>query len=281
MTPRRPHRGVEWLCVRECLRFARRHRRYFLIFLAVYWHSLWHWRGARAARYGYCFLQLFDDIMDGDRVIRGGPDTDTVAAQAIDEWESGQFRGDTTLSRLGAALTAALATLPLLPADNPRHDVLMLLQAMHRDARRVSARTLLTHAELKSHLHTTFHHSVNLLLIASRMQTRAAHVPDLVAALGWCSVVRDWREDLRKGLINVPAEVVQSVEATGGQIAASHPEIRRWLETERTTASDHLRASAATLEALTTTDPRAARLLKTFHRSIARYAKKEVADRPA
>src|SRR5262249_3228026 len=66
-------RGIEWLCVRECLRFSRRHPRYLLIFLILYWHSLWHWRKTHAVRCGFCFLQLYDDIMDGDRVTASTP----------------------------------------------------------------------------------------------------------------------------------------------------------------------------------------------------------------
>ena len=271
VSPSGPRRGVEWLCVRECLRFSLRHRRYFVIFLILYWHSLWHWQSASAARRGFCFLQLYDDIMDGDRVSSTAPDD--VAAQTMAEWESGQFRGDTALSRLGAALDVALRSLHLLPGDDPRHDVMVLLKAMHRDAQRVATGILLTHTELKTQLRTTFHHSVNILLIASQMQTRAERVPDLVAALGWCSVVRDLSEDLGKGLVNVPAEVVKRVEAAGGKVSAQHPEIRRWLEEEKLAALDHLRASAVTLKTLATHDPRAARLLGLFHRSIERYAK--------
>jgi phytoene/squalene synthetase len=239
----------------------------------LYWHSLWHWKQARAARYGFCLLQLYDDIMDGDRVTDTTPDA--VAARTIAEWNSGQFHHDTSLSRLGAALDAAFRTLPLLPADDPRHDVLMLLQAMHRDAQRVATRILLTHAELKTQLRTTFHHSVNLLLITSRMHTRAAQVPDLVEALGWCSVVRDLNEDLGKGLINVPAELVQRLEAAGAKLTASHLEIQSWLEQERLAAINHLQHSAVSLQTLTAEDPRAARLLGLFHRSIARYAKEK------
>jgi len=117
MSPSRSQRGVEWLCVRECLRFSRRHLRYFLIVLMLYWHSLWHWKQARAARYGFCFLQLYDDIMDGDRVTDAPPDV--IAAQTIAEWESGLVHGDTALSRLGATPHAALPTLPLLPTNKP------------------------------------------------------------------------------------------------------------------------------------------------------------------
>jgi hypothetical protein len=266
-------RGVEWLCVGECLRFSLRHYRYFLIFLVLYWRSVWHWRRTRAARYGFCFLQLYDDIMDGDRVTAAAPDD--IAAQTIAEWESGQFRGDTSLSRLGAALKDALQSLQLRPEDDPRHDVMMLLKAMHRDAQRVATRATLTHAELKAHLHTTFHHSINLLLISSQMQARAKSVSDLVAALGWCSVERDLEEDLRKGLINVPTEVMNRVTTTGGNLAEHHPEIRSWRKAEKLAVLNRLQNSALTLQALATYDPHAARLLKLFHRSIERHAKEE------
>ena len=146
---------------------------------------------------------------------------------------------------------------------------------MRRDAQQVATQGLLTHLELKTHHRTTFHQSVNLLLITSQLQTRAEGVPDLVAALGWCSVVRDLSEDLGKGLVNVPAEVVRRVEAAGGKLTAQHPEIRRWLEEEKLTALNHLRTSAVTLQTLAAHDPRAARLLGVFHRSIARYANSE------
>jgi phytoene/squalene synthetase len=273
VSPSESRRGVEWLCVRECLRFSRRHPRYFLIFLILYWHSLWHWQDARAARYGFCFLQLYDDIMDGDHVTAIPPDA--IADQTIAEWESCQFCDDSSLSKLGAALDAAFKTLPLLPEDDPRRDVMVLLKAMHRDAQRVATRVLLTRAELKTHLRATFHHSVNLLLIASRTQTRAEHVPDLVEALGWCSVVRDLNEDLGKGLVNVPADVVQNIDDSDTKLTPQHPQIRRWLEEERLAALNHLQGSAIALKSISVHDPRATRLLGLFHRSIERYAKKE------
>jgi len=256
--------------LRECLRFSRRHHRYFLIFLILYWHSLWHWKKARAARYGFCFLQLYDDIMDGDRATDAAPDA--IAARTIAEWDSSQFRSASPLSKLGAALSAAFKTLPLLPADNPRHDVMVLLKAMNRDTQRAATRALLTQAELKTHLRITFYHSVNLLLIASRTQTRAGQVPDLVEALGWCSVVRDLSEDLGKGLVNVPTEVLRDIESSETKLTPQHPKIRRWLEEERLIALNHLQASAVTLKAITTHDPRAARLLGLFQRSVERYA---------
>jgi phytoene/squalene synthetase len=262
---------VEWLCVGECLRFSLRHRRYFLIFLGLYWHSLRSWKEARAARYGFCFLQLYDDIMDGDRVVGSAPDA--IAARIIAEWECDELRGDDTLARLGAAFDAALRTLPLLPGDDPRADVRALLEAMRLDARRVAARSVLPAAQIRELLRGTFHHSLNVLLIVARFRTRAAQVPDLVEAMGWCSVVRDLEEDLRKGLVNIPLDVVNRVQTSGGELTASDPQIQRWLADEKLAVRPHLERSAAALLAIVADDPGAGRLLRMLHRSVERYAR--------
>jgi hypothetical protein len=257
--------------VRECLRFSMRHRRYLLIFLSLYWHSLRAWRSARAARYGYCFLQLYDDIMDGDRRTDAAPDA--VAAQTIAAWASGEFRDDTTLARLGAAFNAALREVPLLPGDDPHHDVLALLQAMRLDAERVATKRVLTRAQLKDQLRGTFHHSLNILLIASGLRTRATQVPDLIESLGWCSVVRDLDEDLRKGLVNVPSDVVARVRSTSGGLTPQLRVVRCWLEEEAVVVRRHLATSAVVLRGIAADEPAAGRLLGLFHRSIDRYAR--------
>ena len=211
--------GVEWQCLQECLRFSLRHPRYLLIFLILYWYSVRDWRGTRAARYGYCFLQLFDDIMDGDR--RVDTAADIIAEQTIAAWTTGQFRSDTTLARLGAAFSEALRSLPVLPGDDARHDVLVLLQAMRLDATRIATKNVLTRAEIKDQLRCTFHHSLNILLIGAGLRTRAAEVPDLMESLGWCSVVRDLAEDLARGLVNVPSDVVAQVRAADGELTGA------------------------------------------------------------
>lgn len=265
-------RGLESLCVRECLRFARRHRRYFLIFLTLYWHSLRGWNKARAARYGYCFLQLFDDIMDGDRRTEVAPTV--IAERTIAAWTSGRFDDDEgTIARLGAAFHEALSSLPVLAADDPRHDVLVLLRAMHADARRVAARRLLTRAQLAVHLRSTFHHSLNILLVASRLRTRAAQVPDLVEALGWCSVVRDLEDDLKRGLVNIPGDVMALVPASDRARVSGHPAVTAWLADEKIAARQHLARSSITLKAIARDEPSAGRLLGVFQRSVERYAR--------
>ena len=44
---------VEFACLAEFTQFIRRHRRYFTIFLLLYWHSLFAWRARRGMRATY------------------------------------------------------------------------------------------------------------------------------------------------------------------------------------------------------------------------------------
>ena len=106
----RPMRGaflrtlrLEGLCARECLRFALRHPRYLLVFLALYGRALPHWQASRPARMGYAFLQLFDDYMDGDRACP--EDLDRLAERMQSQWQTGLFTQAGVLDRLGGMLS--------------------------------------------------------------------------------------------------------------------------------------------------------------------------------
>lgn len=264
-------RGVEWLCFVECLRFARRHRRYFGIFLILYGRSLFRWEKMRAARVGYAFLQLFDDYMDGDRVWSGS--LDALAARMQEEWNAGVFAGDIALSQLGEVFWKELKATP-----EGRTDVYALLQAMHFDSQRRVQRLLLDETTLHAHLHRTFYHSVDILLVVSGFRTRAKEAPGLVKALAWCSVVRDFGEDVKSGIVNVPQKVVEAVRARTGEtdakatITMHTPEITAWLKEEHEKVKKHLTQSRANLAEVATKEPKAAKLLGVFQRSVEKYA---------
>lgn len=261
-------RGVEWLCFVECLRFARRHRRYLGIFLVIYGRSLLRWKKMRAARVGYAFLQLFDDYMDGDRKWAGS--LDALAARLQEEWNAGMFAGDIPLSQLGGVFWKELEATP-----EGRTDVYALLQAMHFDSQRRLQRLLLDEKTLHAHLHRTFYHSVDVLLVVSGLQTRAREVPGLVKALAWCSVVRDFEDDIQAGIINVPQAVVEAVRARGGDamaITTHTPEVAAWLKEEHERVKEHLAQSRANLAEVAAKEPEAGKLLGVFQRSVEKYA---------
>jgi phytoene/squalene synthetase len=266
--------GVEWLCFVESLRFARRHWRYLGIFLVIYGRSLLRWQKMRAARVGYAFLQLFDDYMDGDRAWEGS--LDALAERTQAEWNAGAFAGDIALSQLGAAFWKELE-----PSPEGRTDVYALLQAMHFDSQRRLQRLLLDAQVLHAHLHRTFYHSVDILLVVSGFHTRAREVPGLVKALAWCSVVRDFEDDVSTGIINVPQKVVEAARKRvrthegareDDTITTRTPEVAAWLEEEHVKAKENLAQSRINLAEVAAKEPEAAKLLGVFQRSVEKYA---------
>ncbi|MBN9686505.1 MULTISPECIES: phosphatase PAP2 family protein [unclassified Corallococcus] len=202
---------VEALCAREMYRFARRHPRYGLIALALYQQSLGRWRKARRARAGFCFLQMVDDVLDGDRPVEGEP---LDAIDALLRTLAAGAPGPATEFH-ATAVTLGRVLLTELSDPEAREQVLELVRTMRRDRERVRDGHWWDEATLQTQLGNTFRLSVNLMLHVADAQVRAEDAPSLLAALGWCSVMRDLREDLAQGLFNVPADVAAEVRAQG------------------------------------------------------------------
>jgi membrane-associated phospholipid phosphatase len=254
---------VEALCAREVYRFSRRHSRYLLIGLGLYGASVPRWRALRGARVGFCFMQLVDDVLDGDRRLAGEPLdwVDRLLARLETEHEGDE---DTALT-LGRAFLAELRT------DAAREDALRLVRTMREDRVRVREHRELDAAALQAHHRETFRLSVDLMLHTARADVRALDAPALLDAFGWCSMMRDLREDLRKGLSNVPAEVAHAVrvgganpwdfEALRGSVAG-----REWLAAGHRAARGLLTQAGAQVAALEGRS--GAGLLRLFHRSI-------------
>jgi membrane-associated phospholipid phosphatase len=255
---------VEALCARELYRFSRRHLRYALIALALYRYSLGRWwRAARVARVGFCFLQLVDDVLDGDRRVDGEP-LDWVDA-LLTELESGRGHDTGTAATLGRVLLSSLDD------TEARSHVFQLMRTMRRDRERARARRWLSAEALRAHHRDTFRLSVDLMLHVAGAQVRASDAPALLDAFGWCSTMRDLREDLAQGLYNVPAEVAEEVRAEGVDPADCDALLasaagRAWAVAEYARARVLLDRCAEELAAVEGRD--GVKLLRLFHRSI-------------
>ncbi|HKR98529.1 MAG TPA: phosphatase PAP2 family protein, partial [Candidatus Dormibacteraeota bacterium] len=183
---------AEACCVVQCARFSMRHPRYFVIFLAIWLPSLLHWRRTRVVRYAFVTAQWVDDLLDGDRPSKRDP------LEIVDELLARRFTR-APLPRLTAALFAELDAAA-------QDEFLDLIKEMRKDRLRLHQRW--DAQQLDEHHRRTFHLSVDLLLITTGCRARAAQVAPLIDALAWCSVFRDLEDDLEKGLINIPSEVV-------------------------------------------------------------------------
>lgn len=266
---------VEWICLRSYAEFGRRHVRYLLIALGLSRAGLPHWRRRRVLRTGFCFLQIVDDLLDGDRACDHEP-LEVVEALVV-ALEDNRF-GDDELSRLARAFRQ-----DILEAGGPEllADALKLIRVMQVDRRRVLDATVLAADEMRAHHRLTFYYSVDMMLAAAGMEVRADDVPELIEAFGWCSTVRDLEEDLDAGLVNVPLEVVGAARAEGAGLdygsLIQTPAVAAWMRSELLRAVDMLDRTDARLAKLEGRSGVAA--LAMFARSIRGYAERRLPKR--
>ena len=264
---------LEKLWLANQWRFSRRHRRYGLIALMIAGQRLLRPRRGTLLLSGFCFLQAVDDIMDGDRP---WPQPPLALADAlIHAWQTQDF-ADNELGRLAHDFHQRLQFTP--EPKQSRAEVAQLLAVMRRDAERAAARSLWTAAKIQAQHRRTFALSLNLLLAALGSRSRAEDVPELSDALGWCSTVRDLREDVAAGIINIPAEIWQQAglpenTAVTPETVLAAPAVRRWLALEH-------RQAVACLAQLEQRLPQAApdkparRIVHIFTRSVADFAQR-------
>jgi hypothetical protein len=227
-----------------------RHPRYLLIAAALV-------RQPRVLRAAYCLAQHVDDVLDGDRKIKGDPEA-YVRAVLRGLRGAAPF-GDSVAEQLAEYVSGEMRRFET-KRDDPRGDLINLFEVLLEDRRRMDARRALPAAELAELHRKTFFYSFNLTFILSGAETRAAEEPDLIGALCWVSPVRDLRKDMKKGLINIPAEVLEQ-----GAVDA-------WLRAEHERGAAFIEALGARVAAAR--DPRSRKILAAFHKALAAYERK-------
>ena len=204
--------AIEILCLREFGWFCRRGRRYVLLCAVIYWFCLPRWRETRVVRAGYCLLQHLDDVLDGDRQV--GTDQESYVLGVVRTLETGARHTNGGIETLAAFVGHEMLGFED-GRDDPKSDFTNLIDTLLVDRRRMDEGLLLDATALSEHHRRTFHYSLNLTFILTRSAIRAADVPELSAALSWCSPVRDLKEDLSRGLVNLPREVVERARREG------------------------------------------------------------------
>jgi membrane-associated phospholipid phosphatase len=264
---------IELLCLREFARFSRRHLRYAAIAFAIYRAGIGRFRERRILRTGFCLLQSVDDLLDGDRPSEREPLQ--VVEKLVAEIESRQF-SDSTLSRLAAAFVSD-AKGTCTGKQDAVADAVALIRHMRLDRQRILQGTVLTGQQLREHHRRTFHLSVNLMLVAAGSPVRAADVPALIDAFGWCSTMRDLDEDLANGLVNIPREVIERARTAGVTelsfaALSSSASVRGWMKAELARARKQLDSADVQLDALGNVE--GTKTLRLFARSIRRSVRR-------
>jgi membrane-associated phospholipid phosphatase len=264
---------IEALCLREFAWFVRRHPRYLLVFFALFRASIRRWRRTRVLRAAYCLAQHVDDVLDGDRRLKDEPEAYVLAMMQSLRGEA-PF-GETTVDQLAQFVATEMERFQN-ERDDPRGDLLKLFETLLEDRRRMDARRTMSAEALAEQHRRTFYYSLNLTLILAGSGLRADDAPDLIAALSWCSPVRDLEKDLAKGLINIPAEVLAQVGWDGApetlEIILDTPAGRAWLRSEHRCGAAAIQALGARLDAIP--DPQGRAILSSLHRALAVYERK-------
>jgi membrane-associated phospholipid phosphatase len=267
---------IEALCLREFAWFVRRHPRYLLVFFALFRASILRWRRTRVLRAAYCLAQHVDDVLDGDRRIKDDPEAYVLAMMGgLQGLRSEAPFGETTADQLAQFVAAEMGRFEN-ERDDPWSDLLKLFEVLLEDRRRMDARRTMSAEALAGQHRRTFFYSLNLTLILAGSSLRAADAPDLIAALAWCSPVRDLEKDLAKGLINIPAEVLAQVGWDGApetlEITLDTPAVRDWLAGEHRCGADAIQVLGQRLDGIA--DPQGRAILSALHRALAVYEKK-------
>lgn len=238
-------RPLIW-CLKELIRCSARHPRYALISLALIGYAtLFPKRGYRALL-GFCYLQHIDDLLDGH--LASAQESEDIALAQLRGWEDDDFP-DETLSFIAFSLREQ---------GVPKEKLVSLIKEMLIDRARVRDRVVLEERDLLRHLHRTFELSFDLMLWAADSQYTSAHSPSLVPLLGWCSLYRDFSDDLQLGLVNLPHGYTEP------QLAF------QWLSEQTEIARENYLLAEQEIKKL----DRGSLLFRIFHRSVKKYLRR-------
>lgn len=272
--PRLDALRLELICVAEFRHFVLRHRRYLFTLMVIYRYSLGRWRRTRIIRAGYCLIQHVDDVLDGDRQV--GRDPEAYVRELLRQISDDEYDAASFVSSLAQYVVTTLRSYSD-GAGGADTGLLRLFDLLLLDRRRIEDRLLLTSEELREHHRRTFFYSLNLTLIVCGAELRAVDAGELISALAWCSVMRDLEVDVNKGLMNIPAAVLEQAAKQGahameyGQLVRTAA-VRNWIRAEYMRGLAAMERCASRFESLESRE--GARILALFLRAIRLYARK-------
>jgi fatty acid desaturase len=271
MHPAMTNREAEWICLKEFYHYSRRHKRYFTIGLFLYLPSFLAFKKLRAFRFGFCLLQYIDDLMDGDRSFLGDPLE--VSTNLKQQLHLGVFEPN----RCGILAAMLFKNISGIKANSEelRREFITLIQIMESDYKRRTNKEVLNQNELNNIIHGTFRHSVNISLILWESPLRAVDVIDLIKCFAWVSTMRDLREDLKIGIINIPNTVMdqcQIKDCTQVDLLLKEPTIQHWLTQGYKEIA--IRFESSTLRMAELKSTKGFFILNIFHQSMLSFHKR-------
>ncbi len=195
------HLDIEWICLREFGRLARRNPRYLGLVFSMYGRTIHSLARSHMLRAAYCFARHLDDVLVGDCLVSENPAT--YARRILQQARSGCFTTESVASRLESFVFQNVDRFAG-GEDHPSKELMILIEAMLFDRERTRQRLLLTQKELHDHHRRTFGAALNVALCIGGACTRASDIPDIMQAQGCLYSLRDLSQDLSRGLVNIP-----------------------------------------------------------------------------
>jgi hypothetical protein len=268
------HLDIEWLCLREFWRLARRDPRYLGLILTMYGHTLDALARSQMLRATYCLARLLDDVLDGDCLVAAEPET--YVQRVLQQARSGCFTTESIASRLGRFVFQNLDRFAC-QEDQPLQEFIILIEAMLFDRERARQRLLLTQKELYTHHRRTFGAALNVALCIGGADTRAPDIPDLIQAQGCLYTLRDLDQDLSRGLVNIPLGVVEEARRQGVDDGAYEalryaPVVQLWMRQDLAYGAQCVARAGDALNA--NRDRRAVMVLRPLYRGLRHLVKR-------
>ena len=197
---------------------------------------------AHGGRVGYNLVRLIDDMLDGDTAT---PDNQSPREFVVDirrQIETGNFSLDSNLSLL-AKYDLDFLDARKHPGDNVRRLLMNAIDPLIYDYDRAHApaRKLMTTSELEAYYRSSFSPIADIMLITLDSDLRSSDIDDFVMSQPRAFTVRDFHLDVRRGLINVPSEVLTTAELTEhatADVMWQDPFVRVWMVNELELARD-------------------------------------------
>jgi hypothetical protein len=158
------------------------------------------------ARASFFFFRNQDDSLDGDRADIRDPLSHVLSCR--EQIESGVYTGKPPIVDL-AKFAIKRLNQRSNGGDDPKQNFLDEIDVMLFDHERSKEKRILTKGELEEYYRKTFFPVVNIMLIGLNSRLRAVDIPELSFCQGRVYSVRDLDTDWRRGVINIPREVLE------------------------------------------------------------------------
>ncbi len=197
---------TEILIAKEATALIKRRPGYSKMVLGLYLLSLFGLERGRVMRASYLPVRFVDDLLDGD--VQGNDDPLTYAQELSHHIVTNSLTATSIERQIDYSLQVLESKARF--DDNPREDFVRAIDTIIFDHVRASERRILSAEEIEQYYRNAFDPVINITLLAIDSNLRSGDIPVLSYGQGRVYSVRDFEVDWKRGIINVPREIISS-----------------------------------------------------------------------